>query len=174
MSRLSKRTTRKPLSTSIWQSSSGHRTNCTPSPITSRITGSCGLPSDSYSKKRPLAEICGTVRIAVEPLSPAAPMERPPFALALPETIGHRVPRRGMHADAEVARLHLDALGARLLNLQAALPRHDSVGAAEDRRRRYGRRLAHARDRDVVVEPVAAHHLVEAPGVVGLGMAGEG
>src|SRR5688572_3771927 len=174
MSRLSKRTTRKPLSTSIWQSSSGHRTSCTPSPITSRITGSCGLPSDSYSKERPLAEICGTVGVAVEPLSPAAPMERPPLALALPEAIGHRVPRRRMHADAEVARLYLDALGAFVGLLQAALPRDDAVATAEYRRRGYGRSLAHARHRDVVVEAVAAHHLVEAPCVVGLGMAGEG
>src|SRR5688572_5046885 len=131
-------------------------------------------PSDSYSRLSPSTAICGTVGVAVEPLAPALAMEGPPLALGLREAIGDRIPAGRVHADAEVARLHLDALGLLLARLEAALPRDDAVGAAVDRGGRHGRRRAHVPHRLVVFQAMAAHELVEAPRVVGLGMPGEG
>src|SRR5687768_2493866 len=174
MSRLSKRTTRKPFATSISQNASGHSTICTPRPITRTMVGRPASPSDSYSSSSPSTAIFATVRIAVDPLAPAFAVETLPAALGLAQAVRHREPRGRMHADAEMARLELDALGVALFRLQAALPRDDPVGAAEDGRRGHGWGLAHARDRDVVVEPVAAHHLVKAPCIVRLRMPGEG
>lgn len=47
LSRLSKRTTRKPSLASAAQNGSGHAIDCMPSPMISTIAGACGSPSDS-------------------------------------------------------------------------------------------------------------------------------
>src|SRR5260221_1118597 len=173
-SRLSKRTTRKPFAASISQNASGQRTICIPRPITSRMTGSAGLPRDSYSSDTRSARIDGTVWVVEEVAAPSLAVEGTPSPLGLREAIGHRVPGDRIHAHADVARGNLDALGAAAALLQAAGPRDDAVGAAEDGRGGHGGGLAHARELIGVVELVAARVFVEAPHVVRARMAGEG
>src|SRR5258705_2195477 len=173
-SRLSKRITRKPRAASISQNASGHRTICIPSPITSRMTGSLGLPKDSYSSETPLAWIAGTVWVVEEVPAPSLAMERLPAPLALAQPVGDRIPRDRVHTHADMARGDLDALGEIAALLHAARPRDDAVGAAEDRRGRNRRRLAHAGELPRIVERMAARELVHAPRIVGARVPGEG
>src|SRR6187551_1027944 len=80
------------------------------------------------------------MRVRINQTTPAASIERRPFAFRLRQPIGHRIDRSRMMTHAAMAALDLDAFGGRAGLLHASLPGADTVGAAEDRRGRHRRR----------------------------------
>src|SRR5579871_820928 len=115
------------------------------------------------------------VRIGIDQAAPARAVERLPLSLGLCEAIGDRIDHGRMMAHAAMAALDLDALGDRGGFLLATLPGADAVGAAEDRRGWHWRRFRQRPAETVVLlGAAAAGHLIDAPGVGGLRMTGEG
>src|SRR6185437_8118341 len=115
------------------------------------------------------------VRIRIYHAAPAGAVERLPLAFSLREAIGHRIDHGGMMTHAAMAAFDFDAFRLRGGFFHAALPRADTVGAAEDRGGRHRRRFRQRATEAAIflVGAAAAGQLIDAPGVGRLRAAGE-
>ena len=107
------------------------------------------------------------VGIGIDQAAPAATVKRPPRALGLSQAIGDSVDRGGMVAQAAMAALNFDVFSHGAWALDAAAPRANAVGPAEDRGGGNWRRLGKlsAEIATSVVGSFAAGEFIDAPGV---------
>src|SRR5439155_19764779 len=105
--------------------------------------------------------------LSVEESSPPGAGERLPRVLGLRKAIGNRVEHHRVEAEAAMSAAYLDVVGLYRALFEAGAPVRDAVGAAEDRRRRHGRRLVQVgQDLGIVIAYLAAgDQLVEAADV---------